>query len=176
VVGGWVLAFLERAFAAREVFETRQGVCRLMPPRSLAEMSPRLATLAAPVVEQVAQRLATGQGNVAQPLRVPTLLTQANRSAGREKVRTTARRTKQPEKLEAPSACRGCGVILADAARQYCDECRHEVQAAQVAEFSAAGRAKLAALRAAGNDPSRGGQAGQKRATTTSKRKAELAA
>lgn len=117
-----------------------------------------------------------GQGTPAQPLTVPTLLTQANRSAGREPVRTTAKRTKSPQKLDAPFACRSCGVILTDATHQYCDDCRPEVEATQVAEFSAAGRAKLAALRATGQDPSRGGEAGQKRAATTSQRKRELAA
>jgi hypothetical protein len=47
----------EQIFTVREFFETRQGLVRLMPPlpQALAEMSPRLAKLVAPVVEQVAQ-------------------------------------------------------------------------------------------------------------------------
>jgi hypothetical protein len=178
VVDGYVLTLLEeRSFDAKEFFETRQDVCRLMPPlpQALAEMSPRLATLAAPVVEQVAQRLATGQGTAAQPLRVPTLLTQANRSAGRGGRRTAPKRTTKPQKLEAPAACRSCGVILEDATRQYCDDCRPEVQAAQVVDFSAAGRSTLAKLRAAGKDPSKGGEAARKRGAKTSQRKRELA-
>jgi hypothetical protein len=68
-------------------------------PQALAEIGPRLATLAAPVVEQVAQRLAKGQGTAAQPLRVPTLLTRTNRSAGRDRVRTNAKRARKPQKL-----------------------------------------------------------------------------
>lgn len=126
VVDGYILTMLhERTFAMREFFETRQGVCRLMPPlpKALAEMSPRLGKLAAPVVEQVAQRLTQGQGTAAQPLTVPTLLTQGNRSAGRERVRTKPRRSTSPEKLTMPTACRACGVILEDATRQYCEGC-----------------------------------------------------
>jgi hypothetical protein len=67
-------------------------------------------------------------------------------------------------------------VVLGDRTRQYCDECRPEIQAAQVEDFSAAGRAKLAELRAAGKDPSRGGDAAKKWGAKTSQRKRELAA
>lgn len=85
------------------------------------------ARLAAPVVEQVAQRLAKGQGTLVQPLRVPTFLTQANRSAGRNTVRTSDKRASPPAKLEAPLACRMCGVLINEKGRQYCDDCRLEV-------------------------------------------------
>ncbi len=173
VVDGYLLAMLEeRTFTVREFFETRQGVCRLMPPlpQALAEMAPRLATLAAPVVEQMAQRLTHGHGTTAKPLTTPTLLTQSNRSAGRNGVRTTPKL----QKLEAPAACRSCGVILEDATRQYCDECRPEIQATQMREFSAAGREKLAELRAAGQDPSQGGEAAKKRAAALRRRKREV--
>jgi CRISPR-associated endonuclease Cas1 len=178
VVDGQVLTLLEeRTFAAREFYEGRNGVVRLMPPlpQALAEMSPRLARLAAPVVEQVAQRLAQAQGTTAQPLKVPTLLTQANRSAGRDTVRTSAKRVPAPEKLEAPLACRMCGVLLTKRRPQYCDDCRPEVQAAQVGGFSAAGRDRMAELRAAGQDPSRGGEAAKKRAVALERRMREEA-
>jgi CRISPR-associated endonuclease Cas1 len=179
VVDGYVLALLEeRTFASREFFETRQGVCRLMPPlpQALAEMAPRLAKLAAPVVEQVAQRLSRGQGSAAQPLTVPTLLTQSNRSAGRDRVRTAAKRSAAPLKLEAPAACRECGVILEDPTRAYCGNCLPSYALEAVATFSASGRVKLAALRASGTDPSHGGEVAMKRGAKTSQRKHELAA
>jgi predicted Zn-ribbon and HTH transcriptional regulator len=179
VVDGYLLTLLEeRTFAAKEFFETRQGVCRLMPPlpQAMGEMSPRLATLAAPVVEQVAQRLAKSQGATTQPLQVPTLLTQANRSAGRDRIRTAEKRRSRPGRLEAPAACRECGVVLEEGNRQYCDECRPEVQAAQVVDFSAAGRQRMAELRAAGTDPSRGGASAQKRSAALTRRKLEEAA
>src|SRR5215204_2873361 len=45
--------------AAREVFETRQGVCRVLPPLThrLAEMTPTWAKAVAPVAEAVAHKL-----------------------------------------------------------------------------------------------------------------------
>jgi hypothetical protein len=166
-----------RPYGSREFSERRQGVCHLMPalPRTVDAISPRLAVLAGPVVEQVAQGLATGQGTTAQTLMVPTLLTQGNRSAGRDKVRTTSKRQRMPEKLEAPASCRGCGVILENAGRQYCDDCRPEVHAAQVVDFSAAGRTRLTEFRAAGKDPSRGGEAAKKRAVALNGRMLEKA-
>lgn len=39
-----------------------------------------------PFLEQVAQCLTKGQGTAARPLTVPTLLSQSNRSAGRDRV------------------------------------------------------------------------------------------
>jgi hypothetical protein len=178
VVDGLVLTLLEeRTFGAREFHEGRNGVVRLMPPlpQALAEMSPQLARLAAPVVEQVAQRLARNQGTIEQPLAVPTLLTQANRSAGRDAVRTSKKRATALEKLEAPSACRTCGVLLSERGRQYCGDCWTEAQTTQVVEFAAAGRAKMAELRSAGKDPSRGGEAAKKRAAALERRQREAA-
>ena len=95
VVDGHLLTMLERrTFGKREFFETRQGSCRLMPslPQALAELAPELGKLAAPVVEQVAQRLAEGRGSATQPFSIPTLLTEANRSAGRDGVRVKVKR------------------------------------------------------------------------------------
>jgi hypothetical protein len=176
VVDGYLLTMLEeRTFTMREFFETRQGVCRLMPPlpQALAEMSPKLAKLVAPVVEQVVQRLTKGQGTAARPLTVPTLLTQSNRSAGRERVRTSAKREEMPQKLETPGGCRECGVILEDRSRQYCDACLPEYREPQTVSFSDSGRAKLKELRAAGVDPSQTGDAAQKRRSTMQQRRRE---
>lgn len=128
VVDGWVLTLLaERTFAARVFFETRQGVCRLIPPlpQALAEMCPAWQRWLARSSSR--WRRATAQGTAAKPLRVPTLLTQSNRRAGRDRVRTAPKRQRRSEKLEAPTACRSCGVLLEDAVRQYCDDCRSEV-------------------------------------------------
>jgi len=157
VVDVHVLTLLEkRTFSAREFFETREGVCRLMPSmaKALAEMGPQLAKVTAPVVEQVAQRLAENQGTVAMPLKVPTLLSQANRSAGRDAVRTTAKKPARDILIAAPNACRECGSVLTAKGRQYCDECLPTYQVKQAGSFGDAGRAKLAELRAGGRDPS----------------------
>jgi len=94
---------------------------------------------------------------------VPTLLSQANRSAGRDRVRTTAKKATTPGKLMVPPACRDCGVVLDDTSRIYCDDCLPTYQRAYATAFSEAGRAKMAELRAAGRDPSNGGSAKEKR-------------
>lgn len=176
VVDDALLTLLEeRTFSAKEFFETRQGVVRLMPPlpQVLAEMSPRLAKVAAPVVEQVAQRLTHGHGTPLKPLTIPTLLTQANRSAGRDRVRRSARREKRPPKLEVPAACRECGVVLEDRNRQYCEDCLPAYRDAQAVSFSGAGRTKLQDLRASGIDPSQTGAAAEKRRSIMKQRRQE---
>jgi CRISPR-associated endonuclease Cas1 len=166
VVDGWLLDLLDRrTFGKREFFETRQGACRLMPPlpQALAEMSPRFGKLAGPVVEQGTQCLTQGQGAKVQPLTIPTLLTQANRSAGRDAVRTAPKREMTSETLTMPATCRGCGVLLAERDRHYCEPCWYSDQQEQAASFSAGGRTKLAELLAAGHDPAHGEEAAKKR-------------
>lgn len=166
VVDGYLLTLVgERTFSAKEFFETRQGVCRLMPPlpQSLAGTAPRLAKLVAPVVEQVAQRLVQGQSTTSKPIRVPTLLSQQNRSAGRDRVRTTEKKANTPAKLPVPPGCRECGVVLEDRSRMYCDACLAHYKETQATAFSEAGRVKLAELRAGGKDPSKAGEAKEKR-------------
>ena len=76
-VDAYVLEFLQRrAFRKADFFETREGVCRLMPSitgellRTRESWSNELAS----VTEFVADTLMQG---------TPTLLTESNRSAGR---------------------------------------------------------------------------------------------
>jgi predicted Zn-ribbon and HTH transcriptional regulator len=154
----------ERVFAAREFFETRQGVCRLMPPlpKALAEMSPRFAMLAAPVVEQVAKRLAEGHGAEPQSLTIPTLLTQGNRSAGRDSVRVKPKREKQRE-LTVPQACKACGVVLKRQDRDHCGDCMPEELRASAMAFRVAERARLEVMRGAGEDPAHSEVANERR-------------
>ncbi|MDA1004466.1 MAG: CRISPR-associated endonuclease Cas1 [Chloroflexi bacterium] len=166
----FVLQLLQsRVFAAREFFETRTGDCRLMPPLpvALAEHSRTFTDLVGPVVEDVARRLATAAPSWA-PLtgalaagarsrksqRVPTLLSQSNRSAGRDGVRRRPKR--QNLTLDAPtiaSLCAECGSPTPAADRQYCDCCLVNVKLSVTARFAESGPRALAALRAAGKDP-----------------------
>lgn len=97
------------------------------------------ARLVGPVVEQVAQRLVHGQSKTARPIVVPTLLSQANRSDGRDHVRTKARRGSQ-EDQKLPNACRECGTILATRSRKYCDACLPAARERAIATFSESGR------------------------------------
>lgn len=137
----------------------------MLPPltQSLAGIAPQLRKLVAPVVEQVAQRLLQGQSTTTKPIQAPTLASQTNRSAGRDQLWTTGKKATTPGKLSVPAACRDCGLILEVATRQYCDACLPGYHEAQATAFSDAGRMELAELRAAGKDPSRGGQAKAKR-------------
>jgi len=85
-VDAYVLDLLRsHTFAARDIFETRQGVCRLLPPltQRLAETAPTLARWVAPVAEGVTKALLAGSTTgAAKGQALPTPLTQANRSAG----------------------------------------------------------------------------------------------
>lgn len=171
---GYLLTLLqERTFTAKEFFETREGVCRLMPPltTTLAEASPIFAKLAAPMVEKVAYRLGRTVQEAGKPLTVPTLLTQANRSDGRAAVRVNPPKQARAEKLSTTTACRECGVILTSPTKHYCDDCLPAFQDKHAETFSAAGRSKMVELRAAGKDPSKGGRNAEIRATKIKQRR-----
>jgi CRISPR-associated endonuclease Cas1 len=109
-VDGFVLDLLAgRAFKKTDFFETREGICRLMPPltHELAETGPIWARQLGPVTEQVAQKLFdgwhTGRKQAARSKAVPsrqktlpTPLTESNRSAGRKPFR----RKREPKTAE----------------------------------------------------------------------------
>lgn len=185
-VDAFVLELLQsRPFGTGDFFETRQGACRLLPPvtRILAETAPRWASVLAPIVEGIAQTLLDKSEKARSTTarrRVPTPLTQANRSAGRPKVRkhrdqdAHPRRT-SPRLARLPAACLDCGVILEDAARKYCDDCLPEVRQEQTNAFAVAGPATLATRRAAGTDPAHGGEAGKSRGRSNATHQAAVA-
>lgn len=165
VVDGHLLTLLERrSFGKREFFETRQGACRLLPPlpQALAELAPELGRLAAPVVKQVAQRLADGRGTATQPLTDPTLLTETSRSAGRDGVRVKPKREVTAE-VTVPKACTACGVVLERQDRDHCDDCLPGERAARAVAYREAGRARREALRAVGLDPAHSTEANRRR-------------
>lgn len=152
-------------FAARDFFETRQGVCRVLPPMThrLAETAPVWATAVAPLAEGIARALIRADGRPAKrDLGMPTPLTQMNRSAGRDGLRQGARRERVPN-VALPSACLLCGVVLDRRDRDYCDDCLPDRRSEQAAAFAQAGPAVLAVLRADSIDPAHGGAAGRKR-------------
>lgn len=175
----WLLDTLaSRTFARDDFHETRQGVCRLMPPlaRLLAGTAPQWATAVAPVVEAVAHTLAVAPVVMPSFARPPvsrraslgqaTPLTQRNRSAGRDAVHG-ARKPKRPAMVPdaaLPHTCRGCGGTLRLRTQTYCEDCYPDAHAEQVSgTFTGAGLTTLAVLRASGNDPAHGGDAGRRR-------------
>lgn len=174
-IDAFVLELMQsRPFGTGDFFETRQGACRLMPPvtRTLAETAPRWAAALAPIVEGIAQTLmnedVTSRSGTSKP-RLPTPLTQANRSAGRAKVRRRERQPEPPASMKVPAACFDCGTILDNSVRKFCDECWPDVQQEQSITLGQAGPAALAKLRAAGTDPAHGGNAGKARGRRNAK-------
>ncbi len=95
-VDAFVLDFLKsRAFKKTDFFETREGVCRVMPSLSkeLMTTGPIWAKELGPVVEHVAMTLFDAETHPSDSQRrprrnrVPTLLTEANRRLGRRALR-----------------------------------------------------------------------------------------
>jgi hypothetical protein len=100
-VDAYVLDLLRtRTFKKNHFFETREGICRLMPPltHELAETGTLWAGELGHVTERVARTLfeavrssisATPSGKPGSPLpfALPTPLTERNRSRGRESYR-----------------------------------------------------------------------------------------
>ncbi len=174
-VDGYVLDLLEgHVFRAKDFFETRQGVCRIIAPLThhLATTAPRWRRAAGPVVERIARTL------LALPSKrsIPTPLTEANRSAGREPVRSGPRRV-GPTPVRLQSACRTCGAELDDRGRRFCDDCLQEARAEHAATtFAEAGPAALARMREAGADPTQTPQARAKLSESMSRRGIDVAA
>lgn len=181
-----------RRFRASDFFESRQGVCRVMQSitQRLAEMSLTWAKLVAPLAERLAQQFvdarllevnSRGDAIVARSSRITretstrlaTPLTQENRSAGRDKVRRkTKRDTRAPSVALAPH-CERCGSSLENEDRLLCDECLRLSREEHQANWVEKGRQVLAERRAAGDDPSHGGEVGRKRGASNAKRARE---
>jgi CRISPR-associated endonuclease Cas1 len=187
-VDAYVLQVLQsHRFGARDFFETRQGVCRLMPPLThlLAETAPIWAKAVAPIAESVAQTLFAARetspvtmmasgGQTARPAtvhlapskkgeRLPTKLTEGNRRQGRDGHRRASKRVAVPPRPDLPPPCVSCGVLLPSSERQYCDECLPERRLELAETFTTAGPQVLAQLRAQDADPAHGGESGRKR-------------
>lgn len=168
----------------------------------LAESSPMWAQAVAPVVEDIARTLHRDNG-LTGPRSTP--LTQANRSAGRERSRDKTTRKDAPRvrptyEKSSPSkgskthrkprhhesdrmrqavlqsACPECGSILVDSTRKYCDECLDAAWRDQrINSFGPSGPAALAELRASGIDPAHGGDAGKARGKRNASHQAAIA-
>lgn len=163
MIDGYLLELLKkRTFKAKDFHETRQGVVRIMPDlaKVFAEFGPEISKLVRPTVEQIALRLAEATST---PFIVPTLLTQSNRSAGRDEVRQRSRRSNDPRPISANSACIECGLVLDGPNRRYCEECLPEHLEQQAVTLSTTGRERLQELRAQGVDPSTDSKANEKR-------------
>jgi hypothetical protein len=158
-VDAFVLELLRtRTFRKEDFFETRQGVCRALPPltKLLAESAPRWAKAVAPIVEGIAKRLFEGErARIDSTKQLPTLLTQANRSASRDATRRQPKRTQAVSARPLPATCNGCGCVLSEPRRRYCDACLPEHERGRRAKLARRGPEALAQKRAEGQDPAR---------------------
>ena len=164
-VDRFVLDLLEsRAFRKKDFFETRKGVCRVMPPLTqlLAETAPHWATAVAPVAERLARQLlgkGTTQKTAGRSQPVPTPLTQTNRSKGRDTVRKRSAHRTRSKRASIAKTCVVCGADLPGRQRRYCTDCRP----VQSRDAVAKAHEVLRARRLAGIDPAHGGNAARLR-------------
>jgi CRISPR-associated protein Cas1 len=141
----------DRTFSMREFREGPDGRVRVSSPLAqlLADDGLRISQRAVAVPAEEVGRIVASAAD--RPALVRTRLTQADRKRGRK---ATPRQSRKP-----PSACRHCGLVLADRDRQYCDECLRDVDRARAAKLSQAGKATLAAMRSSMDDPARSPEA-----------------
>ena len=160
--------FGRRVFAAKDLFETREGGCRLMPgiTQALAEFAPQFARWVAPIAERTARLLLRSPEAASKERPRATPLTQANRSTGRAAVRTKPPAREQHGGELLPAACRVCGVVLENPTRVWCDGCLPGARVEKDRANIAAARYIKAELRATGKDPSHGGEVAAKRGAT----------
>ncbi len=173
VIDAYLLAwFTQRTLSPGDFVETTRGACRLHPSMSeqLAETTLVWASHVAPIVEQVAQRLADESGT-----QVATSLTQTNRKAAWSARHPTQIKPRS-EVPPIPQRCRDCGNALTDR-RRYCDPCRRERFNQQARP---AGRMKaaevLATLRLEQRDPAHGGEPARKRGRKNAEHQRAVAA
>jgi hypothetical protein len=173
LIDSWVLDLLESQTFRRAVFfETRQGVCRIMPPltKGLAETAPRWSAAVAPIAERLVRDLLAHDADKkswrdSRP--VPTPLTQGNRSAGRDGVRARSRKNPQLKNITLPKACTICGTELEGRRRRYCDSCRPT----RSREAMSKAHEVLRARRAAGDSPAHSAEATRRKSKQLSARR-----
>jgi hypothetical protein len=176
-----------RTFSAKDFAETREGGCRLTS--SLAqELAPTMATwakLVSPYAEMVARHVArlakSGLGMTAPIGPKPS----PKRTRITVRLRPIApvvmpRASRSVLAATNSNVCRSCGAKLTVRKRVYCDRCLPEeletLRRGAMPRFKAAGPAKIAAMRAAGYDPTTTPEAQRRRAATASlQRKAAVA-
>ncbi len=131
-------------------------------------MATQWAQRVAPVAEWAAETFAAAPASRIR--KIPTLLTQAHRSTGRNGIRRNLRKKLAPLKPTPAGVCHSCGTVLASPKRSYCDDCLDARKAEGLEAFARAGSTSLSKLIAQGRDPAHGGEAGLKRGETASRR------
>jgi CRISPR-associated endonuclease Cas1 len=152
----WLYRFLQKTvFTYHDFWETERGETRLSLElrKTLTKNASEFSALMGTWVEFVAQRLSSKPA--------PTLLTQSNRSKGRDKYRKNTI-TRVSRSINVSSRCVSCGKPI-EKGRVYCDDCLPEEKQEQLTRFSASGPKRLQEMRDSGIDPAHGGELGKKR-------------
>ncbi len=173
-----------RTFAARDFHEMRDGVCRLVPPlpQSLASSAVRFRHAFGPVVESVCKQLVQQSpasavfseslsARLIKSVPLPTHLTEANRSAGRDSVRNRPPRQPLLPRVVSESACQTCGQVV-PSDRDYCDDCLPEYREEAAQTYGALAVERLRQKRARGEDPTHTPDARAKQGRTNSANRA----
>jgi len=186
-VDAFVLHLLEsRSFLKSDFFETREGVCRVMPPltEALAVTGAEWAKYLAPIAERVAGALANSPDPVtsvpasggraderakARPYRTP--LTQRNRSKRRSDQSWNDRGVPQSLTIALPARCKECGTEIPKR-RSLCDACVKTLPA----RASKRAVEVQAQLKARGVDKRSGAAARAKHAEHANRQQKELSA
>jgi CRISPR-associated endonuclease Cas1 len=169
-VDAYVLELLQtRTFKRKDFAETVRGVCRINPPLSheLGETAVHWGQGIAPVVEAVAAQLAAAPGSRVAALTTP--LTGTNRSQSRSKKRPKPAVRKTPR---LPETCKSCGNPVPVRQRLYCDDCLPARRREHDTNLHRSALAAMKARRDAGDDPTHGGTAAEKRAAKNRDRRA----
>ena len=152
----WLYRFLQEiVFTGDDFWETERGEVRLSLElrRILTKNASEFSNSIGPWVEFISQRLSSKQA--------PTLLTQSNRSKGRDKYRKNSH-NQATQLITISSRCVSCGKEI-EKGRTYCDNCLPEERQEQLTRFITSGPKRLKELRDSGFDLAHGGEVGKKR-------------
>lgn len=178
VVRPWIESLLlnliaSRVFSKSDFYETERGVFRVGAglARQLAETMPAWRNLVASHAEHVVGLIASSGK---RRIRVPSKLTQVNRSAGRpyRKAERQARTRERIAERMVSRRCVECGTVLSGRGI-HCPDCLLTVRSEEFERARTKAIATLKSLRRQGSDPSHGGRAASKRARTLARHQEE---
>ena len=173
IVDRWLVSLLkENGFKKRDFFERRDGTVRISSwiTALLSETSPLWRRAVAPVTEWVASTLNRESMDKSPSLKdrklqkVPTPLTEANRSSGRDSYRKRKIKSKSTNR-PILNTCPECGEVVKKSDREFCSKACYEIHNNEVVlpKLMKAGPRRMAEKRQSGLDLNHGGEVAAKR-------------